>query len=74
MLHQKSNKEITYTSHKHFSEVNFIEDLEKPPFYVTCLFEDVDDQMWFHKKFFEYAVTSHAPTKETIVKTDCCPT
>ena len=64
----KAKKEITYRSYKHFSEANFIQDLEKTPFHVAHIFEDVDDQMWFHNKLFEEVVTSGELRKPINVK------
>ncbi len=34
---------------------------------MACIFEDVDDQMWFHN-LSEEVVTSHAPTEKRMVK------
>ena len=61
---------ITYRSYKRFDEKKFQNDLWHAPFHVSKIFDDVDDQMWFHGALLSNLVNDHAPLKtKKITKT-----
>ena len=61
-------RHITYRSYRHFNEDTFLNDLECTPFQVSQIFDDIDDQLWFHNKLFDNIINKHAPLKKRVVK------
>ena len=57
-------KIIFYRSFKKFSEDRYKKDLEDAPFHVSQVFEDVDDQMWYHNTLLNTIVDKNAPKKQ----------
>ena len=57
-------KIIFYRSFKNFSEDRYKKDLEDAPFHVSQVFEDVDDQMWYHNTLLNTIVDKNAPKKQ----------
>ncbi len=66
-------RHITYRSYRHFNEDTFLNDLECTPFQVSQIFDDVDDQLWFHNKLFDNIINEHAPLKKRVVKSRQLP-
>ena len=50
--------------YKKFNEDSYIKDLESAPLHVSSIFEDVDDQMWFHNTMLAEIINEHAPMKK----------
>ena len=46
---QTQPRQVAYCSYNHFSENEFINDLNAAPILVTEIFDDVNDKMWYHK-------------------------
>lgn len=61
-------RKIHYRSYKNFNEHSFLTDLEKAPFQICHIFNDVDDQIWACQSLFSDIVNKHAPLKCKIVK------
>jgi hypothetical protein len=60
-------KVICYRSYKHFNESAFLDELHQTPFHVATVFDDPDDQYWFHNKLWEGVINSNAPTKKRAI-------
>ena len=56
-------KIIQYRSLKKFDEKLYLTDLESGPFHVSQIFDDVDDQLWFHNKLLTDIIDKNAPLK-----------
>ena len=59
---------ITYRSLKNFNEKTYQNDLEIAPFHVAQIFEEADDQLWFHNKLLLDVIEQNAPLKQRLVK------
>ena len=59
---------IYYRSFKKFDEESYKRDLETAPFHVSGIFDDVDDQLWFHNSLLLDVIDSNAPRKQRIIK------
>ncbi len=66
-------RHITYRSYRHFEEDKFLDDLICAPFQVSQVFDDINDQLWFHNKLFDNVINEHAPLKSRIVKSRQLP-
>ena len=64
---------ITYRSFKNFKDETYLNDLETAPFHVSQVFEDVDDQLWFHNKLLLNIIDKNAPTKQRLIKCNQLP-
>ena len=64
---KSEKKVICYRSYKHFNESAFLDELLQTPFHVATVFDDLDDQYWFHNKLWEGVVNSNAPTKKRAI-------
>ena len=56
-------KYISYRSYKHFNEQDFLTDLERVPFQVSEVFDDVSDSYWAFTTMFSEVIDDHAPIK-----------
>lgn len=65
---KQSAKQITYRSYKNFNEEAYIKDLECTPFHVGEIFDDVEDQLWYHNKLLIEVMDKHAPQKKRMTK------
>ncbi len=68
-----TKKQITYRSCWHFNEQDYINDLLCAPLHVSQVFNDVEDQMWFHNRLFTDVINQHVPFKKRIVKSQQFP-
>lgn len=59
---------IHYNSYKHFNQTEYLKDLACAPFSTAVIFDDVDDQMWFHNKLLNIVINDHAPKKKRFIK------
>ena len=66
-------RQMTYRSFKMFDEVLYIKDLESAPLHVSGIFDDVDDQLWFHNALLTNVIDSHAPLKSRVIKRQQVP-
>ena len=57
-------KIIKYRSFKKFDEKSYLSDLESSPLHVSQIFDDVDDQLWFHNKLLNDIIDKNAPLKQ----------
>ncbi len=48
----------------YFNEADYLNELQSTPFHVSNIFDDPDDQFWFHNKLLETVIDSHAPHKK----------
>ena len=62
-------REICYRSYKSFNQEQFINDLQEAPFHVSTIFDDVNDQLWFHNSLLDDIIERHAPRKKRVIKT-----
>ena len=69
----KTPQTIYYRSYKHFIESDFCYDIERAPFYVMNIFDDVYDMAWFTSSLIKYVVDNHAPVKSITVKFQSVP-
>ena len=61
-------KSIHYRSFKKFSENKFIKDIESAPFHVSEIFDNANDQLWFHNSLLLDIVNANAPIKQKFIK------
>ena len=61
-------KTVHYRTFKNFNEVFYRNDLETAPFHVSNVFDDVDDQLWFHNTLLLDVIDKHAPKKQKTIK------
>ena len=66
-------RQITYRWFKKFDEVLYTKDLESAPLHVSGIFDDVDDQLWFHNALLTNVIDSHAPLKSRVIKRQQVP-
>ena len=66
-------RQITYRTFKNFDEALYIKDLESAPLHVSGIFDDVDDQLWFHNALLTDIIDSHAPQKSCVIKKQQVP-
>ncbi len=60
-----TKKQITYRSYWHFNEQDYINDLLCAPLHVSLVFDDVEDQLWFHNKLFNDVINQEKNSKIT---------
>ncbi len=70
---KRERKVIKYRSYKQFDDSHFINDLEHTPFHVANIFDDIDDQLWFHNTLFNSVIDQHAPKKQRALKPNQLP-
>ena len=58
---------IPYRSMKYFKEEIYKHDLSVAPFHVSQVFDDVDDQIWFHNSLLSNVIDKNAPKKQKII-------
>ncbi len=58
---------ISYRTYKNFKKSDFLNELKNTPFHVTNIFDDPDDQFWFHNKLLENVMDLHAPRKKQTI-------
>ena len=63
-----AHKEIVYRSYKHFDRSNFLKELTEAPLHVSLVFDDCDDQLWFHNALVEQIFDENAPIKNAKLK------
>ena len=56
-------RKITYRSMKNFHEDAFRAYIEKIPFHVPNVFDDIDDIYWAHSQMYQSVLNEHAPLK-----------
>ena len=61
-------KSVHYRSFKKFSEEKFIKDVESAPFHVSEIFDNANDQLWFHNSLLLDIVNANAPKKQKFIK------
>lgn len=66
-------KQIFYRTYKNFNEDSFLYDLSNTPFHVSTVFDDVDDQLWFHSSLLSNVIDLHAPKKSKTIKPNQLP-
>ena len=59
---------INYRTMKNFNEDVYKQDLEIAPFHVSQIFDDVDDQMWFHNNLLTNIIEKNAPMKQKTIR------
>ena len=64
----QQKKRVHYRSYKKFNEEKFCNDLASAPFYVSEIFDDMDDSYWFFSSLLSDIITEHAPVKTKILK------
>ena len=57
-------KLVHYRSFKNFNEESYRKDLQMVPFHVSHIFDDVDDQLWFHNSLLLDIIDKNAPKKQ----------
>ena len=57
-------QELTYRTYKHFDDISFRNDIAIAPYHVAEIFDDVDDNYWYHEKLISEIVNEHAPIKK----------
>ena len=55
---------ITVRNFKQFNTENFKADMERTPFYIASVFDDMDDILWAWNQLFRGVCDSHAVLKE----------
>ena len=60
-------KIIFYRSFKNFNNNSYLEDLKEAPFHVSQIFDDIDDQMWYHNTLLTAIVDRNAPRKQKTI-------
>ena len=60
-------KVIYYRSFKNFDNDTYIGDLKCAPFHVSQIFDDPDDQLWFHNELLGNIVDKNAPKKQRTI-------
>ena len=63
-----NSRVITYRRYKDFNEDLYVNDLCAAPLHVSQIFNDPDDQMWFHNTLVKQVTDKHAPIKQKLVK------
>ena len=63
---------ILYGSFKHFSDADFLYDLQSDPFNIMDIFGDADDMAW-RTSTLGNVIDSHAPVKSKLVKRQSVP-
>lgn len=69
----RQKRHITYRKYKGFVEEHYISDLERIPFHVSEICEDIDDSYWFCEQLLKEIIDDHAPIKTKIVKNNQVP-
>ena len=59
---------VHYRSFKKFNDESYINDLKTAPFHVSQIFDDVDDELWFHNTLLLQVIDNNAPWKQKTVK------
>ena len=65
---RRKSRVITYRRYKDFNENSYLKDLSTAPLHVSEIFNDPDDQMWFHSTLVKQVTDNHAPIKQKLVK------
>ena len=65
---RNAQKEIVYRSYKHFDKSNFLKELTEAPLHVSLVFDDCDDQLWFHNALVKQIFDENAPIKKRKIK------
>ena len=66
-------RNIVYRSFRNFDEVSYKEDIEKIPFHISKVFDDIDDITWCHEHLLLDIVNTHAPLKHRTLQRDSLP-
>ena len=56
-------RKVVYRSMKYFCDKSFQNDLDKMPFHICNIFEDIDDIYWAQNMLFTSVLTEHAHLK-----------
>ena len=59
---------ITVRHFKQFNTENFKADMERTPFYIASVFDDMEDILWAWNQLFRGVCDPHAPLKEIKVR------
>ena len=62
------SRSIVYRLYKSSTEDKFKTDIEKIPFHVCEIFDDINDVTWFHNQLFLNVTKEHAPQKQRTIK------
>ncbi len=65
---RQPKKQIIYRSYKNLDDDEYLYDLQTAPFHVSHIFDDVDDQLWFHNKLLTDVIDTHAPMKKRVLR------
>ncbi len=66
-LPPQRNRHIMYRSYKKFDRDRYIKDIDNIPFYVSEVFDCIDDAYWFCNELLRNVVEDHAPIKPRII-------
>ncbi len=66
-------KQITYRCYQDFNEQDYINDLLCASLHVSQVFDDVEDQLWFHNRLFNDVINQLVHFKKRIVKSQQLP-
>ena len=58
------NTKLEYRSFQGFEREEFLQDLERVPWHVTHVFDDMNDVYWAHDMLFRAVVDEHIPLKQ----------
>lgn len=70
---KKTHKRIFYRSMKKFDEATFCEEVQRIPFHISYLFDDIDDVAWCYESLLTDVIESLAPLKTRTLKSDPVP-
>ena len=62
-----------YRSYKYFDETSFLNDLERIPYYIIDVFDDINDSYWAWNKLTMDVIDEHAPMKTRTIKGNRVP-
>ena len=69
----KTKRKVTYRKMKNFDEESFQSDINRIPFHICDIFEDIDDTYWAQNQLFLSVLNQHAPLKTKCVTKNQVP-
>ena len=66
-------RKIQYRSFKTFDEKKYRQDVQRIPFHIAHVFDDVNDVTWCHELMLLDVINDHAPLKRKTLKKDSVP-
>ena len=70
---KRAPRKIKYRSMKKFQEEAYKKEIDRAPFHVSEIFDDVDDVIWFRHKMVEDVINHHAPLKQKYLRKESVP-